>query len=213
MFERARRQPPRGLAAAAPAPLASPRGSGDPAPIENPPLAYHITTRTHGTWLPGNQRGSVDRGHNAFGTPTLPEDAARERWNRERMRSAPTRLSAADRAVVVEETRRTCAFRGWRLRAVHARGEHVHTLVSAPVPPERVAGELKAWCSRRLHQARRHRDHEIWARHASTRYCFSEASLAHAWAYVLDEQGPRMAHWPDRGDAPTRVAEHPWWQR
>ena len=181
--------------------------------MENPPLAYHVTTRAHGTWLPGDERGSVDRGHNGFGTETLRPDDARERHNRERMPAPPTALSPADRRVIVEETRRTCAFRGWRLQAVHARGEHVHTLVTAPVPPEAVVGELKAWCSRRLHEAGRHLDQEIWARHASTRYCFSEASLRHAWSYVLDAQGPRMAHWPNRGDAPTWIAEHPWWTR
>jgi len=33
------------------------------------PLAYLITIRTHGTWLHGDERGSVDRhGQNIYGT-------------------------------------------------------------------------------------------------------------------------------------------------
>src|SRR3954465_9461649 len=32
------------------------------------PLAYFITFRCYGTWLPGDERGWVDRRHNQFGT-------------------------------------------------------------------------------------------------------------------------------------------------
>jgi hypothetical protein len=41
------------------------------------PLAYFITFTCHGTWLHGDERGSVDRGHNAPGTPFLPPDEPR----------------------------------------------------------------------------------------------------------------------------------------
>jgi hypothetical protein len=33
------------------------------------PLAYLITFPTYGTWLHGDERGSVDRDHNLPGTP------------------------------------------------------------------------------------------------------------------------------------------------
>ena len=36
------------------------------------PLAYLITFRSYGTWLHGDERGSVDRFHNVYGTPRLP---------------------------------------------------------------------------------------------------------------------------------------------
>jgi hypothetical protein len=39
------------------------------------PLAYFITFRTHGTWLHGDQRGSVDRhGRNVYGTDRIKLD-------------------------------------------------------------------------------------------------------------------------------------------
>ena len=38
---------------------------------DNIPLAYFITFRAYGTWLHGDERGSVDRLHNTFGSPSL----------------------------------------------------------------------------------------------------------------------------------------------
>lgn len=46
------------------------------------PLAYFITFRTHGTWLHGDQRGSVDRhGRNVFGADRIALDpVSPSRW-------------------------------------------------------------------------------------------------------------------------------------
>jgi hypothetical protein len=41
------------------------------------PLAYFITFHTYGTWIHGDDRGSVDRHHNLYGTPMLPPDPSR----------------------------------------------------------------------------------------------------------------------------------------
>src|SRR5258707_2268858 len=35
------------------------------------PLAYLITLRTYGTWLHGDERGSMDRKHNVYGTSKI----------------------------------------------------------------------------------------------------------------------------------------------
>lgn len=42
------------------------------------PLAYLITFRTYGTWLHGDERGSVDKNHNKFGTRTAESRIVRE---------------------------------------------------------------------------------------------------------------------------------------
>ena len=36
------------------------------------PLGYLITFRCYGTWLHGDQRGSIDRWHNRYKSPYLP---------------------------------------------------------------------------------------------------------------------------------------------
>lgn len=41
-------------------------------------LAYFITYHTYGTWLHGNEAGSVDSQHNIPGTPMLPSDPVRK---------------------------------------------------------------------------------------------------------------------------------------
>ena len=39
------------------------------------PLAYLITFRCYGTWLHGDERGSMDRTHNVFGAPKIAANA------------------------------------------------------------------------------------------------------------------------------------------
>lgn len=41
------------------------------------PLAYFITLSCYGTWLHGDERGSVDKKHNVPGKPVLPPDPER----------------------------------------------------------------------------------------------------------------------------------------
>lgn len=48
--------------------------------VYNAPLAYFISIRTYGTWLHGDDRGSVDRQHNEFNTPMLPANSHLRRF-------------------------------------------------------------------------------------------------------------------------------------
>ena len=41
------------------------------------PLGYLITFRSYGTWLHGDERGSIDRFHNRYKAPYLPRRAAK----------------------------------------------------------------------------------------------------------------------------------------
>jgi hypothetical protein len=43
------------------------------------PLAVFFTFRCYGTWLHGDERGSVDRNNNAYGSPRI---AANSNWQR-----------------------------------------------------------------------------------------------------------------------------------
>ena len=46
------------------------------------PLAYLITFTTYGTWRHGDERGSVDRAHNAYRTPHLAHNQRRESYEK-----------------------------------------------------------------------------------------------------------------------------------
>ncbi|HEX8341891.1 MAG TPA: transposase [Tepidisphaeraceae bacterium] len=160
-----------------------------------PALAYFITFTTYGTRLHGREEGSVDRQHNAPGTPTLPANPNREAAERRAMRQPPYALDAARRAVVLRTVREVCRHRQWILLAAHVRSDHVHVVVAAPaVTPEKVMADLKAWASRRLREASAEpADRDRWTQHGSTRYCNTPASVEAAITYTLDGQGPRMA--------------------
>ncbi len=154
------------------------------------PRGFLITWTCYGTWLYGDQRGSVDDDHNVYGTPFLPINSKRVEVLRRRLVHTPMRLNATARAVVTRTIREHCHHRGWELLAVNVRSNHVHVMVGfAGIAPETMMGELKAWSSRRL------REHElvapgrpIWTRHGSTRYLWTPGDIEPATRYVVEGQ-------------------------
>ena len=96
----------------------------------NTPLAYLITFRTYGTWLHGDERTSVDRYHNAYGTARIPHRKARLDYNKSIMKGHPVLLDAERRKATDDAIREVCEHREWRLRALNVRTNHVHIVVS-----------------------------------------------------------------------------------
>ena len=117
-------------------------------------MVYLITFSCYGCHLHGSESGSVDRQHNVPGTPTLEGDSTRAAAEAERMDQAPYHLDQVRRDALLEAIQEVCAHRGWSLLAAHVRSSHVHTVVEAEVPPERVMSDFKAYGSRRLNQMR-----------------------------------------------------------
>ena len=58
---------------------------------DHTPLAFFITFRTYGTWLHGDPRGSVDRQHNRYGTPYLPPNKLRQKYERRLLKQPPVK--------------------------------------------------------------------------------------------------------------------------
>jgi len=161
------------------------------------PLAYFITITCFGTWLHGDERGSVDRDHNIFGTPQLPHDPERLARGRELLRGPAYTLDVARRQVTLRAIREIAERKHWPLHAAHVRSNHIHVVVSAGATPERVMNDLKTAASRRLNQAfPDERGRPRWARHGSTRYLWSEDEVAYKVDYVLNGQGEPMDRYP-----------------
>jgi len=157
------------------------------------PLAYFISFRTYGTWLHGDERGSVDRWHNRYGTPCLPPDEPKRQAMRARMRRDPVELTAQRRTAVEAGVCENCAQRGWVLHAINVRTEHVHTVVTALGPPEPILSAFKANATRKMvEEGALQRGTKPWSRHGSTRYLWTEKSLARAIDYVLNGQGAAL---------------------
>jgi REP element-mobilizing transposase RayT len=102
-------------------------------------------------------------------------------------------LGATHRQVVEAAIREVCRVRGWRLHTVHARSNHVHVVVSAPVEPEVLLTTFKAWATRRLRDADLvTSDVRVWTRHGSTRYLWTDRDVESAIFYVVELQGVEL---------------------
>ncbi len=162
------------------------------------PLAYFITFSTYGAWLHGKEAGSVDLDHNERGTAYLPADPHLEAADRAAMAQPPFRLDAPRRRVVLATVREVCRHRGWQLIACHVRTTHVHIVVYADAPPEKVMNDCKANASRRLTEAGL--DDKVrrrWTRHGSTQYIWRANALVDVVDYVLHRQGEPMETYQD----------------
>jgi hypothetical protein len=60
------------------------------------PLAYIITFRCYGSWLHGDERGSVDRFHNQYMAPYIPGNEARRKHNASKLKCEPVTLDTVN---------------------------------------------------------------------------------------------------------------------
>lgn len=149
-----------------------------------------ITFTTYGTWLHGDERGSVDFYHNQHGTPVLKPNTMRTHAERQRFKNEPVRLNQQQRCIVQHTIEQVCIHRGWSLHAINIRTNHVHIAITADQTPERVMIDFKSWCTRRLVEAGLvQKGTLIWTRHGSTRYIWNEDQLQYAGQYVVEGQG------------------------
>jgi hypothetical protein len=108
------------------------------------PLGYLITFRSYGTWLHGDRRGSVNRFHNRFGTPRLPQNEGWKEYNKDALKQSQVRLGSRQRRAIEEAIRETCKIRKWDFWTTNVRTNHIHTVVSAKCKPEGILAAFKA---------------------------------------------------------------------
>jgi REP element-mobilizing transposase RayT len=163
------------------------------------PLAYFISFRTYGTWLHGDQRGSIDRFHNRYRSPYIPQNENWRRYNEQRLRTQPLILKAKQRRSIEPAIRETCEIRNWCLQAVNVRTNHIHTVVSAShKKPELVLNAFKANATRQLRQdGLWAQPFSPWADGGSKRRLWNEQSVARAIDYVLNGQEDDLPDFDD----------------
>jgi REP element-mobilizing transposase RayT len=157
------------------------------------PLGYLITFRCYGTWLHGDQRGSMDRKHNVYGTPKIVANTQLKRSDSSQQKHGPIVLDVRQRKVVETAVREVCEYRKYLLRAVNVRTNHAHTVVTAMRKPEPILDAFKSYATRALRQAGLLPTHvRPWARHGSTIYLWKERDVAKAIEYVVLGQGDEL---------------------
>jgi REP element-mobilizing transposase RayT len=155
------------------------------------PPAYLLTWTTYGTWLHGDERGSVDDAHNSPNDDYAPPDLQRRALEATRQNTATVTLNGAARRVVTQAIEDHCRIRRWDLIALNVRSNHVHAVVyCGDERPEVAVGQLKSWATRRLRAAGLFEARfRIWTRQASTRYLWNDESIRQAGVYVVERQG------------------------
>ena len=120
----------------------------------NSPVGYLITFRCYGTWLHGDERGSVDRNHRRYGTPMLPASSQRILHDTRLMKQTPVRLNRLRRRAVESSIRDTCTQRKWRLWTLNIRTTQVHAVVSSNINPSAILTALKANATRSMRETK-----------------------------------------------------------
>jgi len=77
---------------------------------DHTPPGYLITFRAYGTWLHGDERGSVDQHHRRYDTPILPPSARRKQIEKSLLKQPSVELSRRQIAIINSSIRETCAF-------------------------------------------------------------------------------------------------------
>ncbi len=155
------------------------------------PLAYLITFRTFGTWLPGDERYSVDRhGQNIWGTPLVAPNQNLYDAMKTEINHSPVKLNDVQRVNIEEAIRELCEKRQYHLHAINARTNHVHTVVTAQIKPERLADAFKAFATKKLREQKLvESELQVWSRGRSRRYLWKPRHVAQAIEYVIYGQG------------------------
>ncbi len=154
------------------------------------PIAYFLTWTCYGTWLHGDQRGSVDDNHNTLGYPLVKSNSTWVSHASSKLRHQPIKLSIIARKLITNTITDHCNYKSWNLYAINVRTNHVHVIVTAPKEnPELVMRQFKSWATRHLRKSGIFSsDTKIWTHHGSTRYLWKEENVYAAINYVREYQ-------------------------
>jgi len=154
-------------------------------------MVYLLTFGCYGQWLPGDERGSVDRTRGEHrGGPIAPSASLVEQ-SLLAMSGSCCALSLPDVRLVLKAVREVCSFRGWGLLAAHVRSTHVHLVVDLPGESSDALRDFKAYASRALN--REHASRKHWSRGGGSQRLVTPEAIRTAVKYVAENQGDEMA--------------------
>jgi REP element-mobilizing transposase RayT len=150
------------------------------------PIAYLLTFRTYGTWLHGDERGSVRRNANTrYGESKITPSVPLAELMQNTKYAAALVLNPEQRKCVDIAIKEVCEVRKYLLRALNVRTNHAHAVVSAALKPEKIVNDFKVYATRRLRtEWLCPITQKVWARGASTRYLWKPRHVEAAVDYV-----------------------------
>lgn len=155
------------------------------------PLAYFITFRCYGTWLHGDERGSVNRFQKTYGAPYVAPNPGWNECNFAKLKHEPVALNAQRRKAVEIALREICEFRNWKIYALKVRTNHIHIVVAAQAKsPDQILIALKTNATRKIRENKCwESENTPWAEKGSKRYLWNEKAFERAIDYVINGQG------------------------
>ena len=157
------------------------------------PTGFLLTWTSYGTWLHGDERGSVRRELKKFGWPKIDADPVMLQTMQRKLSQEAFLIEPGVRGIIEDTIEKVCEHRGWYLHAFNVRTNHVHVVLSGDASPRKMSGDIKAYCTRNLRsQQLVGADRRVWTDGGSTRYLWDADDLASAIEYVKNRQGPRL---------------------
>ncbi len=178
-------------------------------------LHYHwfwlLTWTTYGSWLPGDDRGSIgifhdqDKTqieHNEFGMPPADPSNALRKFAQSQMTGDEQRLRLEHARVLLTQFHCTSAFRKWRLLAVSIMANHIHMVVNvhSDPEPEAILRDFKSYGSGALNvQWGKPKPGTWWTESGSKRKLATDYSVKSAIEYCVDQEFPLLIWTKDKG--------------
>jgi REP element-mobilizing transposase RayT len=157
-------------------------------------MTYFLTFNCYGAWVPGDERGWVERARSNYRGGYKDPSPALARYARKIMPQEPYQLDVTRARIVLDAVSEACQYRGWELVAAHVRTTHVHIVVANLSDPDRAISDFKSYSSRALNwHGFETADRKRWARGGSTRRLPTAEAIRSAIQYVVDSQGDPMA--------------------
>lgn len=155
---------------------------------------WHITFGTYGSRLHGDERPTVDRTHDIYGTPFLEPDPLWNAGERAVMSAPEVRFTREQMEFVETIIPELCVRGGWVHVASAAGPDHVHVLLNAEpaLRGKQVRAVLKRWLTleldRRWSCVKRSDRMSWWCEGGSTKAVKGEGYFANAKRYVEEQR-------------------------
>jgi REP element-mobilizing transposase RayT len=180
--------------------------------------AWLLSNTCYGTWLPGDERGSVTSvrdvrpednpnefrfEHDIPGTPWEEELPELHQAAEAQLKGPPVYFDLAKAEIVLGQFQETATYRGRILRAVAIMVNHFHMVVQVTDDPDpkRMLADFKAYGSRALNRRfGKPASGTWWTSKGSKRKLKDDQALAAAIYYVLYKQPNPLVVWsPEMG--------------
>jgi REP element-mobilizing transposase RayT len=162
-----------------------------------PRTVWHITFTTYGARLHGDDRPTVDRDHNTFGTPYLEPDPERNRIEHIAMNEFPVVFTREQQRFVEDAIPIICLRGGWDYIMCAAGPDHVHTLlgVDSEFHGKQVRPLLKRWLTQTLDSRwtvpKRLDGMSWWGECGSTKAVKDNEYFGNVYAYIWRQRATR----------------------